>query len=849
MNFTRSKDSPWWARSVEEIARDIGTSIDGLSTTEATERLKRFGANALEDNGAPGVVSLLLRQFGSPIVLILIVAAILSFAVRDPSDGFIILFIVVASGLLGFWQEFRAATVVASLQQMVELNATVMRDGAATRVPRDEVVPGDVVLLSAGSGVPADCRLLESRDLFVNEATLTGETFPVEKAAADLPVDTPLAHRTNALFQGTHVVSGNGRALVIRTGRNTEFGAIAQQLRTRPEESDFERGVRQFGTLLIRLTLILVILIFAFNVLLHRPVLDSFLFALALAVGLTPELLPAIISVNLASGARRMAAKKVIVKRLVSIENFGSMDVLCSDKTGTLTEGKVSLEGALDAEGNPSEHTLRLAAINAAFQTGFNNPIDDAITAAADHATFGAVRLDEIPYDFTRKRLSVLVAMDGQAVLVTKGALSQVIEACATVELSDGRIVPIAGREQAILERYAAFSARGLRTLGIAAKSLPGCCVAGREDETDLTFVGFLLFTDPPKAGIAATILELKNLGIALKVITGDNQLVAREVARQIGLVDARIVSGQELRQVSDEALPQLARMTDIFAEVEPNQKERIIRALRTAGHVVGYLGDGINDAPALHAADVGLSVQGAADVAKEAADIVLLEPDLAVLAAGVRAGRATFANTMKYVFMATSANFGNMFSMAGASLFLPFLPLLPKQILLTNLMTDLPEMTIATDQVDTESVERPQRWDMKFIRDFMLKFGLLSSVFDFLTFGVLFFILEASPELFRSGWFVESVVSAALVVLVIRTRGPFWRSRPSTALTLATLTVAAAAVALPYTPLGNLFGFVPLPPLFLGLMGLIVLGYIGSAELLKQTFYRQYEQGSRAAA
>ncbi|MEK6707439.1 MAG: magnesium-translocating P-type ATPase [Pseudomonadota bacterium] len=849
MNFTRSKDSPWWARSVEETAQDIDTSIDGLSTAEATERLKHFGANALEDNGAPSVVSLLLRQFGSPIVLILIVAAILSFAVHDPSDGFIILFIVAASGLLGFWQEFRAATVVASLQQMVELSAMVMRDGAATRVPRDEVVPGDIVLLSAGSGVPADCRLLESRDLFVNEATLTGETFPVEKAAADLPVDTPLARRTNALFQGTHVVSGNGRALVIRTGRNTEFGAIAQQLRTRPEETDFERGVRQFGTLLIRLTLILVILIFAFNVLLQRPVLDSFLFALALAVGLTPELLPAIISVNLASGARRMAAKKVIVKRLVSIENFGSMDVLCSDKTGTLTEGKVSLEGALDAEGNPSERTLQLAAINATFQTGFNNPIDDAITVAANHGTFGAVRLDEIPYDFTRKRLSVLAAMDGQAVLVTKGALSQVIEACATVELSDGEIVPIAGQQQAILERYAAFSARGLRTLGIAIKSLPGRCVAGREDETDLTFVGFLLFSDPPKAGIAATILELQGLGIALKVITGDNQLVAREVARQIGLVDARIVSGQELRQVSDEALPQLARMTDIFAEVEPNQKERIIRALRTAGHVVGYLGDGINDAPALHAADVGLSVQGAADVAKEAADIVLLEPDLAVLAAGVRAGRATFANTMKYVFMATSANFGNMFSMAGASLFLPFLPLLPKQILLTNLMTDLPEMTIATDRVDTESVERPQRWDMKFIRDFMLKFGLLSSVFDFLTFGVLFFILEASPELFRSGWFVESVVSAALVVLVIRTRGPFWRSRPSTALTLATLAVAAAAVALPYTPLGNLFGFVPLPPLFLGLMGLIVLGYIGSAELLKQTFYRQYEQGSRAAA
>jgi Mg2+-importing ATPase len=840
MDDRSTPDASWWAPSVEQAAQAIGSSTEGLSADEAATRLRRYGPNTLEAEKSSRLGSLLLRQISSPIVIVLIAAAILSFVIGDTTDSIIILFIVIASGVLASWQEYRAAAAVSDLQHIVAVQAEVLRDGALTKVPREEVVPGDVVLLSAGASVPADCRLLETRDLFVNEATLTGETFPVEKTPSNLPADTPLAGRSNALFQATNVVSGIGRALVMRTGRNTQFGAIAERLRIRPQETDFERGVRQFGMLLIRVTLILVILIFAFNVYLRRPVLDSFLFALALAVGLTPELLPAIISVNLATGARRMAARKVIVKRLVSIENFGCMDVLCSDKTGTLTEGKVRLDGALDVEGKPSPRALRLAAINAAFQTGFHNPIDDAIVAAAGRPTAAASRLDEVPYDFARKRLSVLANLDDHALLITKGALVQVLETCTAVADSDGRVGPIDDAHQAILDRHAAFCARGLRTLGLATKSLPGRTTIARTDEHDMTFVGFLLFADPPKAGIAAIIHDLRDLGVSLKIITGDNQLVAKEIASQIGFPDATIVSGQSLRRVSDDALPQLARTTHIFAEIEPNQKERIIRALRKAGHVVGYMGDGINDAPALHAADVGLSVEGAADVAKDAADIVLLEPDLAVLAAGVREGRSTFANTQKYVFMATSANFGNMFSMAGASLLLPFLPLLPKQILLTNLMTDLPEMAIATDRVDAEAVQRPRRWDVKFIRDFMIRFGVLSSVFDFATFGVLFFMLHASPELFRSGWFVESVVSASLVVLVLRTRGPFWRSRASPELTLATMTIVAAAVALPYTPLGPVFGFAPLPPVFLGLMGLIVASYIACAELLKRAFYRK---------
>ncbi len=839
MNASDSKVSPWWSTPLGQLEQGIDSSLAGLSSNEAAARLQRYGSNTLKAQGGARIPALLWRQFSSPIVLILIAAAILAFVMHDAIDAAIILVIVVISSLLGFWQEVRAATAVAGLQRLVAVQCVALRDGVAIHVPLSEVVPGDVVLLSAGVNVPADCRLLESRDLFVDEATLTGETFPVEKLTGELPADTPLAHRLNALFQGTHVVSGVGRALVMQTGCKTQLGSIADRLRIRPEETDFERGVRQFGMLVIRLTLVLVVVIFALNVFLQRPVLDSFLFALALAVGMTPELLPAIISVNLASGAQRMATRKVVVKRLLSIENFGSMDVLCSDKTGTLTQGLVELHGALDSDGRSSAQALQLAAVNAAFQTGFSNPIDVAILDAAGQPPENATRLDEIPYDFARKRLSILAKIGAETLVVTKGALTQVLAVCTQVQSATDERLPITGRQAAIQAQYAAFSARGLRTLGLAIKPLPGRTAIGKDDEAGMIFIGFLLFADPPKPGIAATIEELRGLGVALKIITGDNPLVAQAVAAQVGLTGANILSGTALRQVSDAALPQLASDTDIFAEIEPNQKERIVRALRKAGHVVGYLGDGINDAPALHAADVGLSVQGAADVAKDAADIVLLESDLAVLADGVREGRSTFANTQKYVFMATSANFGNMFSMAGASLLLPFLPLLPKQILLTNLLTDLPEMTIATDRVDAQAVQRPQRWDVQFIRRFMLRFGLLSSIFDFLTFGMLYFVLHASPELFRTGWFVESVTSAALAVLVLRTRGPFWRSRPSMALTLATLAVVAAAVALPYTPLGALFGFVPVPPVFLAVMTGIVLAYIAAAERLKRSFFR----------
>lgn len=849
MPDSRESASAWWSSGLDETLRALEARPEGLTAAEAALRLQRHGPNALRGQRTLTVLALLLRQLTSPIVLILIAAAVLSFTLSDATDGLIILAIIALSSLLGFGQEYRATRAVARLQQMVELKATVLRDGREQSIAATEVVPGDVVLLSAGSSVPADCRLLEERNLYTNEATLTGETFPVEKSVGELPADTPVARRSNCVFQGTHAVSGTARALVLRTGEATEFGAIAQRLRLRPDETEFERGVRSFGNLLIRVTLLLVMLIFAFNVALHRPVLEAFLFALALAVGLTPELLPAIISVNLASGARRMAAQRVIVKRLAAIENFGSMDVLCSDKTGTLTVGQVELAGALDSSGQASARVLQLAGLNAGLQTGFRNPIDAAIVAAAP-AQAEAQRLDELPYDFTRKRLSVLVRTGpDETLLVTKGALAQVLQACSTVEGPDGSRVPLAGQQAALQALHAGYSARGLRTLGLAYKALPQRQTVSEDDESELVFLGFLVLADPPKPGIADTLRHLHGLGVHLKIITGDNPLVAAEVARQIGFKSPRVMSGQELHDVGDDALPELARHVDVFAEVVPNQKERIIRALRTAGHVVGYLGDGINDAPALHAADVGISVQGAADVAKDAADIVLLSHSLDVLITGIREGRKTFANTLKYVFMATSANFGNMFSMAGASLLLPFLPLLPKQILLTNLLTDLPEMAIATDHVDANALERPRHWDVRFIRNFMLYFGLLSSVFDFLTFGLLYWMLQAAPAHFRSGWFVESVVSAALVVLIIRTRRPFWHSRPSLTLSAATAAVIAATVALPYTPLGPLFGFAPLPAQFLGLMALLVLLYVACAEGLKHLFYRRHHLQARRPA
>ena len=830
----------FWSVSSAELLKKLDSTESGLTSVAAKKRLTDFGANRLKPPKKSDAFSLLIVQFKSPIILILLFATVLSLFLHNIIDASIILIIVVISGLLGFWQEHSASNAVEKLLAIVQINASILRDGAKKEIHVEEVVPGDIVFLNAGDIVPGDCLLLEAKDVFVDEAMLTGETYPVEKSVSVLTPETPLASRTNSVWMGTHIVSGSALALVTLTGKNTEFGKVSERLKLKPPETEFEHGIRRFGYFLGEVTLFLVVVIFAINVYLHRPVLEAFLFSLALAVGLTPQLLPAIISINLAHGAKKMAQKKVIVKRLSSIENFGSMNIICSDKTGTLTEGTVQLESAVDVNGESSEKVFQLGYFNAFYETGFTNPIDEAIIKYKKIDTTDYRKLDEIPYDFLRKRLSIVITHNNEHLMITKGALANILEVCSDVEVREGSIVGVADMRDQIQKHFAEFSEKGFRTLGIAFKKLSSDTPINKNDEKDMTFAGFLTLFDPPKPKIAETIDYLKKLGVSLKIITGDNHLVAASLSKKMGLSDNKIITGPALSMMSDTALINSVGTIDVFAEIEPNQKERIIIAMKKAGNVVGYMGDGINDASALHAADVGISVDTAADVAKDAADIVLLEKDLGVLVEGVREGRTTFANTLKYVFMATSANFGNMFSMAGVSLFIPFLPLLPKQILLTNLLTDFPEMAIATDSVDEQMIDYPRRWDIKAIRKFMITFGLVSSLFDYLTFGLLLILLHANEGQFRTGWFLESVISASIIVLVIRSRKPFFRSRPGKYLLIATLSIALITLVLPFTPVGNVFGFSPLNLSTYLLLLLIVVLYILAAEVTKRIFYQR---------
>ena len=834
----KPQSKPFWSLSAQQHFQQLNSSEQGLASDDAQARLKQYGPNQLNHKKPNTVLRLLLAQFKSSIILLLLFATGISFYLNDHVDALIILSIVLISGLLGFWQEKGAADAVEQLLALVEIKVSVWRDRAVCEMPAKQLVPGDVIVLKAGDIVPADCLLISADNLFIDEAALTGESYPAEKNPAVLAIDAPLSQRSNALWMGTHVQSGSAQALVIATGETTEFGKLSTRIKLKAPETDFERGVRRFGYLLMEVTLVLVMIIFAVNVYLHKPVLDSFLFALALAVGLTPQLLPAIISVNLAHGARRMLVEKVIVKQLASIENLGSMEVLCSDKTGTLTEGTVQVHGGFDVLGNGSQRISRYAYLNAVYETGFNNPIDNAIRAFKSFDLADSRKLDEIPYDFHRKILSMCVVDQQQTLLISKGALTNVLAVCSHVENPDGSLVAIEQAEAAILQAYQNYSRQGLRTLGLAYKPLAvDQTHIDKNQESQMRFLGFLTFFDPPKADCIETINQLRQLGVTLKIITGDNRLVAETVSHQLGLADSKILTGPEIAQISEQALVNRVAEINLFAEVEPNQKERIILALKKAGFVVGYMGDGINDVSALHAADVGISVDSAADVAKDTAQIVLLEKNLQVLVAGVKEGRITFANTLKYVFMATSANFGNMFSMAGASLFLPFLPLLPKQILLTNLLTDFPEMTIASDNLDDEMIAQPRRWDIHFIRQFMMTFGLVSSIFDYLTFGLLLW-LDVSVEQFRTGWFLESVISAALIVFVVRSRKPFFKSRPGKALLFATLSVVLLTLALPYTPIASFIGFEPLPLKLLAMLAGIVALYIATAEIAKRLFY-----------
>jgi Mg2+-importing ATPase len=844
----RAGDETWWSCTEADLLRRFESGAGGLASADAQRRLQRHGPNRLTERRRLSALRVFAAQFGSPLILILVFAAAVSLVTGDWVDAWIVLAIIAASSVLSFVQEYAAGHAVERLLSRIRLRATTVRDGRAQAVDAEVLVPGDVVLLAAGSLVPADGRVLEADDFFVSEAVLTGETFPAEKRPGTAAPDAGLASRTNAVFHGTSVRSGTARVLVTATGSATEYGRIAGRLSLRPPQTEFERGVRQFGQMLTQLMTLLVLAIFAANVAYARPIDESLLFAVALAVGLAPELLPAIIAITLSRGAMRMARAGVIVRRLSAIEDFGAMNVLATDKTGTLTVGVVRLDAANGPDGTPSEQVQRLAQLNARLQTGLPNPLDEAIVAAREFDLAPWRKMEEIPYDFVRKRLSIAVRPAGEpgsapVLLITKGALEPLLTCCSGLRRPDGTAATLdatalAGFDQ----RAAAWAEQGYRVLGVATRELPPRAQYLAADETGMVFEGFLLFFDPPKPDAARAIADLRRLGVRLKIVTGDNRRVAEHVAAAVGLPVRGVVTGAQMRDLHDEALWHVARRATIFAEVDPNQKERIVTALRRTGHVVGYLGDGINDAPALHAADVGISVDGAVDVARESADLVLLDRSLGTLREGVLAGRRVFVNTLKYIYTTTSANFGNMLSMAGLSLVLPFLPLLPKQILLNNFLSDVPAMALAGDRVDRTLIARPRRWDIRQVRRFMLVFGLISSVFDVLTFVVLLAVLNTARDEFRTAWFVESLLTELGILLIVRTRGPFLRSRPGPAILWITVLVAAVAIGLPYVPpAAELFGFVPLPPWTLAALLSITLAYLAANEVAKRLLRRRF--------
>ena len=833
-----------WSRTPAELLAALRSTAQGLSADEAARRLAQDGPNAIDEEPAVGIARLLLRQFKSPLVLILVFGGLVSAALGEWIDASIILAVVLGSSGLGFLQEYRASNAVAQLRQRLALTVSVLRDGKAQTLPTRALVAGDVVALSAGNLVPADGIVLAARDFLVSEASLTGESFPVEKQPGALPAETPLSRRTNAVHLGTSVRSGTATVLVVHTGERTAFGAVAQRLRSLAPETEFARGVQQFGMLLLRVMVVMVLFVLIVNQWLGRPWIESMLFAVALAVGLSPELLPAIVSVTLSAGARRMAKRGVIVRQLEAIENLGSMDVLCTDKTGTLTEGTLVLDAATDPDGVANAEALRLAYLNAALETGIANPLDAALVAAGERAgldTRGQTKVDEIPYDFIRKRLSIVVAPEagGARLFITKGAYANVLAICTQVARGPA-IVPLDEAERGRLDAWTREQGeRGFRLLALATKAVEPRGAYSHDDEAGMCLVGFLRFVDPPKATARDTLARLAALGIRVKVVTGDNRHVAAHVAQSVGLDAGAMLTGAQIDTMKDEALWHRAERTTLFVEVDPQHKERIVRALQHRGLGVGYLGDGINDAPALHAADVGLSVDSAVDVARDSADVVLLRHDLDVLCQGVEEGRRTFANTLKYIGITTSANFGNMVSMALAAPLLPFLPLAAKQILLNNFLSDLPSIAISSDRVDADRLATAQHWDVHDLLRYMLVFGLTSTAFDLITFWLLLKVYGATEPQFQTAWFVVSLLTELAVLLVLRTHKPAWGSRPGTLLWTSTLAVAGVAIALPFIPpVAAVFGLVALPPVLLGGMLMVVLGYIVATEIAKRGYF-----------
>lgn len=842
----------------DELMARLNASPQGLSTEQAAERLEVYGPNELAREHRHSALKEFLSHFKSPLVIILLIAGVISGILGEIANTVIIVTIIFVSVILDYYQESKAEKAAELLKQKVTTTATVLRDNLKQEIKFPEIVPGDIIYLSAGDIAPADSRVINAKDLFVNQSSLTGESFPVEKTAGVVKGKAGgIVEWNNYCFMGTSVVSGSATAMVVKTGSATEYGKIAKKLTEKAPETEFESGIKGFGFLIMQVTFLLVIFVFLI-ISLRNPttdgVVEALLFAVALAVGLTPELLPMIITINLSRGAMAMSKKGVIVKRLSAIENFGSMNVLCTDKTGTLTENRIKLILNVDMDGTEDEKVFLYSFLNSNFQTGLKSPLDEAILKHKEIDTSKYKKIDEVPFDFIRRRVSVVIERQRVRFFIAKGAPEEILKVCSYYEL--GRAVADLSEEtrEKIEQKYHDYSAEGLRVLGIAYKRLKEeKDVYSINDENDMVFLGFVAFLDPPKVTAKQSLQLLTKAGIELKVLTGDNELVTRKVCDELGFEVKGVSLGIDIANMSDEALMAVVEEANVFCRVNPIQKDRIISLLKRNGHVVGYMGDGINDAPSLKTSDVGVSVDNAVDVARESAELILSRNDLTVLAEGVLEGRKTFGNTMKYIQLGVSSNFGNMFSVAGASLFLPpgFLPMLPVQILLNNLLYDMSQSTITTDKVDEEYVERPKRWDLSFIKRFMVSLGPVSSLFDFLTFfTVLFVFLPLIPlamltgkqqNLFQTAWFIESLCSQIIVVFVIRTRRtPFWKSKPSKYLITSSIVIIAFALVMPYTPLGALFSFVPLPSLFYAALVILLGSYVGFAEIVKYYFYKR---------
>lgn len=828
---------------IEDLYSALKSSVQGLTTGEAEARRLQYGRNDISSKKKQSVILQFLEQFTNPLVLILLFAALISIAVGEVTNAAIIISIILISVILDFFQRYKAENAAELLIKKIITRARVQRDGEEQEIPIGDLVPGDLISLTAGDMIPADARLLTARDFFVNESSLTGEPYPVSKSETLLDPDKPLAQAENYVFLGTSVISGTARAIITRTGLSTEYGKIAKTLVERPPETDFEHGLKQFSYLMSKFVFSLVILVFFVNALFKQDILQSLLFSVALAVGMTPELLPMILSLNMTKGAIAMSAKGAIVKHPESIQNFGSMDVLCTDKTGTLTDNKIALMKHLDTEGHDNDKVLLFSYINSYFHTGLKNTLDEAIIAFQPEDTGKYQKIDEIPFDFIRRRTSVVVSGESGHLLITKGAPEETLAICTSVE-RNGVVTPLtdADREQ-ILGLYKKQSRDGFRTLAVCYRTLTKDQNRyTASDEQEMTILGLVTFIDPPKESAKESVELLSASGIELKILTGDDELVTQKTCELIDLAVKGVLSGEQIEHMDQETLSRVVGNVTIFSRMTPVQKNRVMNSLKRNGHVVGFMGDGINDAPSIREADVGISVENAVDIAKESADIILLKNDLRILHEGVLEGRKTFGNTMKYILMGTSSNFGNMFSVAGASFFLGFLPMLPIQILLNNLLYDISEAAIPTDNVDESYISTPKKWDIEFIKKFIFVFGPISSVFDFITFFILLFIFKADAALFQTAWFIESICTQTLIIFVIRTRiVPFYKSRPSGLLLASTLVIVAIACILPFTVIGSVFGFVHPPVSFFAVLAGLVIGYLILVEVTKKWFYNKY--------